>query len=88
MASRLAEGLAALPGVRLMQHVQANELFVAMPEELIDWLLAEGAVFYRWIDIPGEANPVVRLVTSYATTPQDVECFLSLAARHAGALTP
>jgi threonine aldolase len=88
MASRLAEGLAALPSVRLMQPVQANELFVAMPEALVESLLAEGAVFYRWIEVPGEENPVVRLVTSFATTKHDVECFLSLAERHVGALTP
>ena len=87
MASRLAERLAILPGVRLMQPVQANELFVAMPEELIESLQAEGAVFYRWIDMPGEENPVVRLVTSFATSLHDVERFLSLAVRHAGAPT-
>ena len=87
MATRLAEGLAALPDVRLMQPVQANELFVAMPDPLIESLLSGGAVFYRWIDMPGEANPVIRLVTSYATTNQDVERFLALAAHHAGAPT-
>jgi len=87
MASRLADGLAALPSVRLMQPVQANEIFAAMPEDMIESLLAEGAVFYRWIEVPGEENPVVRLVTSFATTPHDVEGFLSLATRHAAALT-
>jgi threonine aldolase len=80
-AARLAEGLAALPGVKLMQRVQANELFVAMPEGLIERLQAEGAVFYRWIDMPGESNPIIRLVTSYATTADQVERFLSLASR-------
>jgi threonine aldolase len=79
-ATRLAEGLAALPGVKLIQHVQANELFVAMPEALIKRLEAEGAVFYRWIEMPGEANPIIRLVTSYATTAEQVERFLRLAA--------
>ena len=79
-AARLAEGLAAIPGVKLMQPVQANELFVAMPEALITRLEAEGAVFYRWIEMPGEANPIIRLVTSYATTAEQVERFLRLAA--------
>jgi threonine aldolase len=81
MATALARGLSALPGIRLMQKVQANELFVAMPDDLIDSLHAEGAVFYRWIDMPGEPNPVVRLVTSFATTPNDVETFLTHARR-------
>jgi threonine aldolase len=80
-AARLAEGLAALPGVRLMQRVQANELFVAMPAGLIERLQAEGAVFYRWIEMPGESNPIIRLVTSYTTTADQVERFLTLASR-------
>jgi threonine aldolase len=86
MAATLAEGLAGIPGVRLMQNVQANELFAAMPDELIEALHGEGAVFYRWIDMPGEANPVIRLVTSFATSRADTEKFLSLARRHAAAL--
>jgi threonine aldolase len=88
MASALAEGLGSLPGVTVLQPVQANEVFAAMPDDLIELLLAEGAVFYRWIDMPGESNPVIRLVTSYATTAQDVERFLALAARHATLATP
>jgi len=80
-AARLAEGLAALPGVRLVQRVQANEVFVAMPEALIEKLEAEGAVFYRWIELPGESNPIIRLVTSYATTADQVERLLSVAAQ-------
>jgi threonine aldolase len=86
MASALAEGLSAVPGVRLMQRVQSNELFVAMPDELIEALLADGAVFYRWIDMPGEPNPVVRLVTSFATTRADVETFIALTHRLAPAV--
>jgi len=81
MAATLGRGLAALPGIRIVQHVQANEVFVAMPEELIESLQAEGAVFYRWIDVPGEPNPVVRLVTSYTTTAADVHRFVQLAHR-------
>jgi threonine aldolase len=85
-AARLAEGLAAIPGVRLVQTVQANEIFVAMADEVIDSLEGAGAHFYRWIDVPGEPNPVIRLVTSFATTDQEVERFLALAGRHAADL--
>jgi len=81
MATALADGLSVLPGIRLIQDVQANELFVAMPDDVIDFLHAEGAVFYRWLDVPGEPNPVIRLVTSFATKPEDVETFLGLARR-------
>ena len=82
MADMLAQGLAALPGVRLVQHVQANELFVALPEAAIAALLAEGALFYRWIEVPGEPLPVIRLVTSFRTNADEVRRFLSLAARY------
>ena len=81
MAAALAEGLASLPDVRLVQPVQANELFVAMPETLIEALQAAGAVFYRWIDVAGEKLPVIRLVTSFRTTAGEVENFLALAGR-------
>ena len=80
MAAALAHGLAALPGIRLMQPVQANELFVAMPETLIALLQAEGAMFYRWIALPGELLPVIRLVTSFRTSIEEVDRLLSLAA--------
>ncbi len=81
MATRLATGLSLLPTIRVVQDVQANELFVAMPDDLIDALQAEGAAFYRWIDLPGEPRPIVRLVTSFRTTEQEVDRFLALAAQ-------
>jgi len=79
-ATRLADGLAPLPSARLIQPVEANELFVAMPEEKIDALEAAGADFYRWIEVPGEPRPIIRLVTSFATTDEEVDDFLALAA--------
>ena len=79
MAQRLATGLSRATQVSLVQPVEANELFVAMPEETIDRLSAGGAVFYRWIEVPGISQPVVRLVTSFQTTERDVDSFLALA---------
>jgi threonine aldolase len=86
MALSLAAGLACIPGVRLVQDVQANEVFAAMADELIEALLAEGAVFYRWIEVPGESDPVIRLVTSFATTAEEVERFTQLARTTAAGL--
>jgi threonine aldolase len=80
-ATRLAEGLATIPGVRLLQPVQANELFVALPEARIAALEAGGAHFYRWIEVAGEPLPVIRLVTSFVTTDREVESFLALASQ-------
>lgn len=81
MAARLAAGVARLPGAELIQPVQANEVFVALPELMVDALEEEGAVFYRWIDVPGIRNPVIRLVTSFATSEVQVEAFLTAAGR-------
>ncbi len=81
MAARLAAGLQAAPDIDLVQKVQANELFAAMPEERIEALEAAGAHFYRWIDVPGIKLPVIRLVTSFRTTEAEVDAFLSLVTR-------
>lgn len=74
MAARLAQGLAALPGVTLAHPVEANEIFAALPEAMITHLQAHGAGFYRW------DGQVVRLVTAWNTPADDVEHFLALAA--------
>ncbi|MDE2305299.1 MAG: low specificity L-threonine aldolase, partial [Gammaproteobacteria bacterium] len=83
-ASALAEGLRALPGARLLQAVEANELFVALPESVVSALESAGFGFYRW-PVAGLASGVaIRLVTSYATEPEDTAAFLA-AARAAAA---
>jgi threonine aldolase len=76
MAQQLSHGLATMPGVRLMHPVHANELFVAMPDVLLAALEGAGAHFYRWVPVPGFDLPVVRLVTSFATTATEVDAFL------------
>jgi threonine aldolase len=81
MADRLAAGLAAVPAVRLVQPVEANELFVALPEPWIEALWAEGFVFHRWLSPPGDGAPVVRLVTSFATRPEEVDALVAATAR-------
>jgi threonine aldolase len=81
MAARLAVGLATVPGVRLVQKAQANELFVAMPDPLIESLLADGFEFYRWPAPAGVTESVVRLVTSFCTTERDVDVLVEAARR-------
>jgi threonine aldolase len=80
MATLLGAGLSAVGGVRLLQAVQANEVFAAMPDALVARLEAGGAHFYRWIGVPGVTDAVVRLVTAHSTTVDEVEAFLGLAA--------
>jgi threonine aldolase len=81
MADRLATALGRVPGLALAAPVEANELFVAMPEPLIGALEHEGFVFHRWLEPPGVAGPVVRLVASFATLTEDVDAFGAAAAR-------
>jgi threonine aldolase len=79
VASRLAEGLAALPGVQILMPVQANELFVAMPPDLVSRLRAAGYEFYDWPAPTGVTDPVVRLVAAYDMLLEDADGFLAAA---------
>ena len=64
MASRISQSLAGIPGISLLHPVEANELFVLMPEAVIDSLEKAGFLFYRW---PTEEGPCIRLVTAFDT---------------------
>lgn len=81
-ARRLAEGLAAVPGVELVHPVEANEIFCRLPEALADGLAAEGFGFYRWAGAAGGVE--VRLVCAFTHTEAEVDAFLAAARRLAG----
>jgi threonine aldolase len=76
MAARLAEGLAATRGAKLLYPVQANEIFIALPEAVIAALEAAGVGFYRW-GAPGEGS--LRLVTAFSTRAEDVDATIAIA---------
>jgi threonine aldolase len=80
-AARLAAGLQTIPGVGLAAPVEANEIFVALPEPAAAALEAAGFGFYRWPAPPGLDNTVIRLVAAWNTTDEDVDHLL--AALHA-----
>jgi threonine aldolase len=67
MADRLAAGLMAVPEARLRDPVEANEIFIDMPEPVIAGLEQRGYAFYRW------DGTVVRLVTAWNTDAHDVD---------------
>ncbi|MFN4159818.1 MAG: threonine aldolase family protein [Gemmobacter sp.] len=75
MATRLAEGLARLPGVELMHPVQANILFARWPVGGHARLKAAGAVYYDWDAPPGQE--AARLVCHWATTADEVDGVLA-----------
>lgn len=86
MATQLAEGLSALPGVSLLHPVEANELFVRMPVAMDARLRANGALYFPWPD-PSDTDGTrcFRLVSSFATEASEVAAFLATAREAAGA---
>jgi threonine aldolase len=83
MADHLADGLTKA-GFAPQWPVEANEVFAALPLALCDKLQAAGAVFYRWATetaADGSQTATVRLVTSFATTADEVERFVELVGR-------
>ncbi|PSB32005.1 threonine aldolase family protein [Chlorogloea sp. CCALA 695] len=76
MAEKLATGLSKLPEVKLYYPVDANEIFVQLPEAVIAGLIADGFKFYRW---EGEDSLVVRLVTAFDTKEESVEALIKAA---------
>ena len=80
MAARLADALVEVPVVRLQHPVEANEVFVELPDPVIRGLCADGFQFYRWDD---EASVVIRLMTAFDTEASAVDAFLASARRHA-----
>jgi threonine aldolase len=79
MASRLAEGFRGMPGTEILYPVQANEVFVSLPEPVVLRLENDGFEFYRWPACRPSQGVAVRLVTSYVSTAEEVDGFLHAA---------
>jgi threonine aldolase len=70
MARRLEERVRGIPGVEVVQPVQANGVFARIPREVVA-PLQERSFFYVW----DESGPVVRWMCSYDTRAKDVDAF-------------
>jgi len=79
MATKLEHGLKTVAGARVMHPVQANELFVELPEETAGALEMQGFGFYRWPLNTAQSGVTVRLVTCFATSSADVDEFIAAA---------
>ena len=91
-ARRLAEGLAAVPGVRIPWRAEANEVFPILPAAVDDALKAAGGRYYPWTtrslprqEAPGPDERMVRLICAFDTEDEAVDAFVAEAAR-AGAV--
>jgi threonine aldolase len=84
MADRLAAGLIPA-GLPPFWPVEANEVFVVLPPPIDARLKAAGASYYPWAmpspansSMPARDGMLVRLVTSFATTADEVERFVAI----------
>lgn len=66
-ATRLAELLASIPKVEITAPVEANELFISLPQTVIERAEAQGVLWYR--RGPGK----IRLVCRFDTTPAEID---------------
>lgn len=86
MADRLREGLAASNSARLAWPTQSNEVFAVLDKGRAKAAAEQGARFYEWAVPRGMEESIdadetlIRLVTSFANTPDDVESFLAICA--------
>lgn len=74
LATRLAEGLAALPGVSLAHPVQSNAVFIEAPAALLEALRGR-YVFHG----AGTASSPARLMCSFDTREEHVDALLAAA---------
>lgn len=84
MADRLRDGLAAKNTARLAWDTTANEVFIVIERTAADRATENGARFHPWQPphgwqpLPGENETLIRLVTSFATTVNEVDRFLDV----------
>jgi threonine aldolase len=80
MADALSEGLTSA-GCKPVWPVEANEVFAPITLEADKRLKAAGATYYPWpapeLNL-GPGKLLVRLVTSFQTTTEDVDKFLAI----------
>ena len=77
-AQRLASGLSGLPNANISHPIEANEVFVALPESVLSGLESLGHHFHRWGD---ESEGQIRLVTNWDTNLADVDAFAGAVAQ-------
>ncbi|MBB4006724.1 threonine aldolase family protein [Allorhizobium taibaishanense] len=84
MSDRLRAGLRASNKARLAWETESNEVFAVISKEASRQAQEKGAKFYEWLvprdepDLVGPDDTLIRLVTSFATTPEDVDRFLDV----------
>ncbi|MGK6311924.1 threonine aldolase family protein [Neorhizobium sp. DT-125] len=84
MADRLRAGIRSLNSTRLAWDTTSNEVFAILNKASAEAAQANGAKFYDWPEPTNMPEPVkddetlIRLVTSFATTEDDIDQFLAI----------
>jgi threonine aldolase len=84
MSARLQSGIAASSKARLAWQSPANETFPIISKALAKQLTDKGAMFYEWTaprsaaHLVGADETMLRLVTSFATTRENVDQFIDM----------
>jgi threonine aldolase len=76
MAHRLVDGVSQIDGIDIVQAVQANGVFASLPVPVIE-PLQQQFPFYVW-EAGNDGRSVVRWMTSFDTTNEDVDTFVAL----------
>jgi len=77
LAQRLGEGLANIAGAEIAHPIEANGVFVWLPDATVARLRERGARFLDWAP-PKDGRTLIRLVCSFATPEDDIERFLEV----------
>jgi threonine aldolase len=76
IAATLGAGLGALPGAKLVNPVEANEVFIDLPEPAIQAIERAGFAVYRW---NGPGTQRLRLVASWSSRAEDAQRLIGVA---------
>jgi threonine aldolase len=78
-AARIAAGIQGITGVRLVAPVEANEIFLELPDGIMDALEADGFQFYR------RSATLARFVCRFDVTDAEADALVASVKRHCAA---
>jgi threonine aldolase len=75
-AGRIAAGIAGTPGLKLLAPVEANEIFLELPSEVMEALERDGFQFYR------RSATLARFVCRFDLTTDEADALIAALRRH------
>jgi len=81
IAARIAAALRDIPAARLLAPIEANEIFLELPDGMMDALERDGFLFYR------RSRTLARFVCRFDTTEAEADALAAALRRHIGTAT-